>query len=193
MKPSGARSPVRNVELATRSFNAIAALPGWREGQAGWEPERAWLSVPEHMKLVYCYEKSPDLRSGRLAAPERRSQAVSCRPPAPARARRMPGSTMGARCSICSATASCCCSSAPLRPMCAGCECGRRTRRADARGRDCRCGDRRAVREAAGAGAPRWPCRLARRRLPGRSPAPSSIASAARCNSLADTRWPALL
>jgi 2-polyprenyl-6-methoxyphenol hydroxylase-like FAD-dependent oxidoreductase len=50
---------VRNVGLATRSFNAIAAIPGWHKGQAGWQADPAWLSVPEHMKLLYCYENSP--------------------------------------------------------------------------------------------------------------------------------------
>ena len=50
---------VRNVELATRSFNAIAAIPGWREGQAQWNAGVAWLSIPEHIKLNYCYEDLP--------------------------------------------------------------------------------------------------------------------------------------
>lgn len=50
---------VRNVGLATRSFNAIAAIPGWHKEQAGWQANPAWLSVPEHMKLLYCYENSP--------------------------------------------------------------------------------------------------------------------------------------
>ena len=50
---------VRNVELATRSFNALAAIPGWHEGTTDWKANPAWLSVPEHMKLSYCYENSP--------------------------------------------------------------------------------------------------------------------------------------
>ena len=50
---------VRNVELATRSFNAIAAIPGWRDGQAQWNPDVAWVSIPEHLKLNICYEDSP--------------------------------------------------------------------------------------------------------------------------------------
>ena len=49
----------RNVELATRSYNAIAAIPGWHEGLVDWKANPAWLSVPEHMKLLYCYEGSP--------------------------------------------------------------------------------------------------------------------------------------
>jgi hypothetical protein len=55
------RRPVarRNVELATRSYNAIAAIPGWREGTIGWKAEPAWLSVPEHVKLLYGYDGSP--------------------------------------------------------------------------------------------------------------------------------------
>jgi hypothetical protein len=53
---------VRNVELATRSFRAIASIPGWRDTDqsADWQtnPPR-WLSVPEHLKLLYAYERSP--------------------------------------------------------------------------------------------------------------------------------------
>ena len=50
---------VRNVELATQTYNAIAAIPGWRDGMTGWKVDSAWLSIPEHMKLDYCYEASP--------------------------------------------------------------------------------------------------------------------------------------
>jgi hypothetical protein len=50
---------VRNVGLATRSYNAIAAIPGWREGMSGWKADPAWLSVPEHVKLLYAYDDSP--------------------------------------------------------------------------------------------------------------------------------------
>ena len=50
---------VRNVGLATRSYNAIAAIPGWREGVTDWKANPAWLSVPEHIKLHYCYDGSP--------------------------------------------------------------------------------------------------------------------------------------
>lgn len=55
------RRPItmRNVGLATRSFNAIAAIPGWREGTTDWQVNPAWLSVPEHIKLHYCYDSSP--------------------------------------------------------------------------------------------------------------------------------------
>jgi 2-polyprenyl-6-methoxyphenol hydroxylase-like FAD-dependent oxidoreductase len=53
---------VRNVELATRSFRAIASIPGWHDGDqsADWQsnPPR-WLSIPEHLKLLYTYERSP--------------------------------------------------------------------------------------------------------------------------------------
>jgi hypothetical protein len=54
------RRPVaaRNVELATRSYNAIAAIPGWRKGTTDWKANPAWLSVPEHLKLLYGYEDS---------------------------------------------------------------------------------------------------------------------------------------
>jgi hypothetical protein len=58
------RRPIaaRNVDLATRSFRAIASIPGWHDTdrKAEWpnNPPR-WLSVPEHLKLLYCYEHSP--------------------------------------------------------------------------------------------------------------------------------------
>jgi hypothetical protein len=50
---------VRNVELATQTFNALAAIPGWHPGMVGFTFDKAWLSIPEHMKLDYCYENSP--------------------------------------------------------------------------------------------------------------------------------------
>jgi 2-polyprenyl-6-methoxyphenol hydroxylase-like FAD-dependent oxidoreductase len=50
---------VRNVGLATQSYNAIAAIPGWREGMTDWKANPAWLSIPEHIKLHYSYEDSP--------------------------------------------------------------------------------------------------------------------------------------
>jgi 2-polyprenyl-6-methoxyphenol hydroxylase-like FAD-dependent oxidoreductase len=56
------RRPIacRNVEFATRSFHAIARLPGWpRPGRTEWKPNPGWLSVPEHLKFQYCYEGSP--------------------------------------------------------------------------------------------------------------------------------------
>ena len=55
------RRPIarRNVGLATQSYNAIAAIPGWRDGMTDWKAEPAWLSIPEHIKLHYCYEDSP--------------------------------------------------------------------------------------------------------------------------------------
>jgi len=53
---------VRNVEYATRSYNALTAVPGLNETDAlaGWRtsPPR-WLSIPEHLKSQYCYEDSP--------------------------------------------------------------------------------------------------------------------------------------
>ena len=58
------RRPIaaRNVELATRSFRAIASIPGWHDADRApdWptNPPR-WLSVPEHLKLLYGYEHSP--------------------------------------------------------------------------------------------------------------------------------------
>jgi 2-polyprenyl-6-methoxyphenol hydroxylase-like FAD-dependent oxidoreductase len=55
------RRPIamRNVALATRSYNAIAAIPGWRAGMSDWKAEPTWLSVPEHIKLHYSYDPSP--------------------------------------------------------------------------------------------------------------------------------------
>jgi 2-polyprenyl-6-methoxyphenol hydroxylase-like FAD-dependent oxidoreductase len=61
---------VRNVELATRSFHAIAAIPGHRDrlaipttggaaAPADWRANSSTLSVPEHLKVQCCYEASP--------------------------------------------------------------------------------------------------------------------------------------
>jgi hypothetical protein len=50
---------VRNVGLATRSYNAIAAIPGWKAGVTDWKANPAWLSVPEQIKLQYGYDGSP--------------------------------------------------------------------------------------------------------------------------------------
>jgi 2-polyprenyl-6-methoxyphenol hydroxylase-like FAD-dependent oxidoreductase len=58
------RRPIaeRNVEYATRSYDALAAVPGLRSpGELDtWQkaPPR-WLSIPEHLKSQYCYERSP--------------------------------------------------------------------------------------------------------------------------------------
>jgi 2-polyprenyl-6-methoxyphenol hydroxylase-like FAD-dependent oxidoreductase len=50
----------RNVELATRSFRAIAAVPGLPEIDASdWRASPNWLSVPEHLKIQYGYTDSP--------------------------------------------------------------------------------------------------------------------------------------
>jgi 2-polyprenyl-6-methoxyphenol hydroxylase-like FAD-dependent oxidoreductase len=69
------RRPIamRNVELATRSFHAIAGLPGWRGAQdvRDWQTSPSpWLSVPEHLKLQYCYERSPICVSDGTPAPD---------------------------------------------------------------------------------------------------------------------------
>ncbi len=57
------RLPVarRNVELATRTFRAIAAIPGLGApaAQPSWAASPNWLSIPEHLKIQYCYEGSP--------------------------------------------------------------------------------------------------------------------------------------
>jgi 2-polyprenyl-6-methoxyphenol hydroxylase-like FAD-dependent oxidoreductase len=55
----------RNVDLATRSFHAIAAIPGHCVGapvtsvNANWRANAAALSVPEHLKTQCYYENSP--------------------------------------------------------------------------------------------------------------------------------------
>jgi len=50
----------RNVELATRSFRAIAGIPGLPDVDAAdWRATPNWLSIPEHLKIQYCYEGSP--------------------------------------------------------------------------------------------------------------------------------------
>jgi hypothetical protein len=53
---------VRNVEYATRSYHALAAVPGLSQTDAltAWQtsPPR-WLTVPEHLKSQYCYQGSP--------------------------------------------------------------------------------------------------------------------------------------
>ena len=50
----------RNVELATRSFRAIAAIPGLAAVDAtDWRATPNWLSIPEHLKIQYGYEGSP--------------------------------------------------------------------------------------------------------------------------------------
>jgi len=50
----------RNVELATRSFRAIAAIPGLPVVDAtDWRASPNWLSIPEHLKIQYGYEGSP--------------------------------------------------------------------------------------------------------------------------------------
>lgn len=53
---------VGNVDYATRSYRAIAGIPGLHRSDdlAAWQkaPPR-WLSIPEHLKSQYCYEGSP--------------------------------------------------------------------------------------------------------------------------------------
>src|SRR5580704_1145 len=50
----------RNVDLATRSFRAIASIPGLPAiDTTDWRATPNWLSIPEHLKIQYCYEGSP--------------------------------------------------------------------------------------------------------------------------------------
>jgi hypothetical protein len=64
---------VRNVEYATRTFRAIASIPGLHgaDDPADWQnaPPR-WLSIPEHFKLQYGYEHSPICMADDEPAPE---------------------------------------------------------------------------------------------------------------------------
>jgi 2-polyprenyl-6-methoxyphenol hydroxylase-like FAD-dependent oxidoreductase len=57
------RQPIalRNVALATRSFEAIAAIPGVGAPEdSQWRTNPSpWLSLPEHLKLQYAYKGSP--------------------------------------------------------------------------------------------------------------------------------------
>jgi hypothetical protein len=65
------RRPIarRNVEFATRSFRAIAGIPGWPVA-GEWRADTSWLSVPEHLKFQYCYEGSPICVPDGTPAPE---------------------------------------------------------------------------------------------------------------------------
>ena len=64
---------VRNVEYATRSYAAIASIPGLlgADDPATWNksPPR-WLSIPEHLKSQYCYEGSPICATDDAPVPE---------------------------------------------------------------------------------------------------------------------------
>ena len=61
----------RNVELATRSFRAIAGIPGLPDVDAAdWRATPNWLSIPEHLKIQYCYEGSPICISDGTPAPD---------------------------------------------------------------------------------------------------------------------------
>jgi 2-polyprenyl-6-methoxyphenol hydroxylase-like FAD-dependent oxidoreductase len=56
------RRPIarRNVKLATRAFLAVAGIPGLPDVDAtDWRAVPNWLSIPEHLKIQYCYEGSP--------------------------------------------------------------------------------------------------------------------------------------
>src|SRR5262249_41132470 len=72
------RRPIaaRNVEFATRSYRAIASIPGWHSGDDAGEPlpwqrdPPRWLSVSEHLKLQYCYEGSPICVNDGTPAPD---------------------------------------------------------------------------------------------------------------------------
>jgi hypothetical protein len=62
----------RNVELATRTFQAIARIPGLgaMDNKPRWGASPNWLSIPEHLKIQYAYEGSPICVADRTPAPE---------------------------------------------------------------------------------------------------------------------------
>ena len=62
----------RNVELATRTFQAIARIPGLgaMDNKPRWGASPNWLSIPEHLKIQYAYEGSPICVSDGTPAPE---------------------------------------------------------------------------------------------------------------------------
>ena len=171
---------VRNVGLATRTYNAIAAIPGWREGVTDWKANPAWLSIPEHMKLALRLRRLADLRAGRHAAawPMDPTQFVpSTRPGTRAPHawlddERSTLDLFGDGFVLLRLGANPPDATRPDR-------CGQGAGRADARGHPRRSRHRRALRDEPGAGAAGRPRRLARQRMPGRCRAPSLTASAA--------------
>jgi FAD binding domain-containing protein/aromatic ring hydroxylase-like protein len=75
---------IRNVEYATRTYNALASIPGLRgsDDRAEWNknPPR-WLSIPEHLKSQYSYEASPICAvDGAAPEPETAEFVPSTRP-----------------------------------------------------------------------------------------------------------------
>jgi len=60
------------VELATRTFQAIARIPGLgaMDNKPRWGASPNWLSIPEHLKIQYAYEGSPICVSDGTPAPE---------------------------------------------------------------------------------------------------------------------------
>ncbi len=56
----------RNVELATRSFRAIAGIPGLAQvDTTNWRATPNWLSIPEHLKNSILLRRFADLHPGR--------------------------------------------------------------------------------------------------------------------------------
>ena len=73
---------VRNVGLATRSYNAIAAIPGWREGVTDWKANPALAVGPRAHQAAIRLRRLADLRSRRHAAGAGRARAVRSLGPA---------------------------------------------------------------------------------------------------------------
>jgi 2-polyprenyl-6-methoxyphenol hydroxylase-like FAD-dependent oxidoreductase len=100
---------VRNVEYATRSYNALAAVPGLHKTDA----LAAWQASPA-VATPSISSRNTATRARQSAHPmtrphQRPRPRSSCHQPGRARVRRMPGSPMTARPSTCSAMVSCCC------------------------------------------------------------------------------------
>ena len=90
--------------------------PRMARGRDGLEGQSGLAVGARAHQAAIRLRRLADLRAGRHAAGCRSTRRASCRRPGRGRARRMPGSTTTARRSTCSATASCCCGSAPSRP-----------------------------------------------------------------------------
>jgi len=101
------RRPIaaRNVGFATRSFRAIASIPGWQGAPAHGRPIPHAGSRSENISS--CNIATSIRRSAypMAARRQRRNHRDSCHRPVPAAARRMPGSPTAAQRSTCSAGA----------------------------------------------------------------------------------------
>ncbi len=119
-RPSAGRSRCATSNSRRARTTPSPRIPGLATATATWPTGRlaAALAVdPRASQVAILLRGLADLRRRRHARRRGRDRRTSCPRPGPARARRMPGSPMAARRSTCSATVSCCCGSAPTRPM----------------------------------------------------------------------------